>query len=457
MKISYLRPVLRWQSVLFTTLVLGCSGCEKGKDPAQPKSEASESARVGATGAPDGLPVPPGEEVSFDAALARVEQVRGLKKKDTVRGLLVKTHDLAQHVRLALAYERPEQVLQGTEQMLVGLGLVPPSFDFHATMLSLLEENLAGLYEPRLGLMMVRHDLAADTRQITLLHELVHALQDQYFDLDEIVVSRPDDSDRSSALSCLAEGDATSAMLDGVLPEGKTALDLPEGSIEAQFFAQAPQTKAPGLIIRSLYAPYLDGLKFVHQLRRRGGFEEVNRVFAEPPISTEQVLHLDKYDSREAPIAVDVPSAPDPSFKLVLHDIWGEQSLRLALEEWMEPELASQAAAGWGGDRIVSYQRANELAVAWDIVMDDEKQADELSAALSEVFGAQTKPEPDPRALAQPAPLCTSWGESGPAVAFARQGRHVLLVGGPYDRAQRAGDCGRTVGWLETLLGKLDP
>src|SRR5690606_21782205 len=104
-------------------------------------------------------------------------------------GLLVKRQDLVQHLRLALAYERPEQVLQGTEQMLVGLGLVPPSFDFHATMLSLLEENLAGLYEPRLGMMMVRHDLVAETRQITLLHELVHALQDQYFDLDEIVVS----------------------------------------------------------------------------------------------------------------------------------------------------------------------------------------------------------------------------------------------------------------------------
>lgn len=444
-------------NAIFVSLLIGCLGCEKGKDPAQATPESSRAERSDAgTASKGGLPVPPGEPVSFDAALARVEQVRGLKKKDIVRGLLVKSQDLAQHLRLALAYERPEQVLKGTEQMLVGLGLVEPDFDFHATMLSLLEENLAGLYEPRLGLMMVRQDLPAETQQITLLHELVHALQDQYFDLDEIVDSHPDDSDRSSALSCLAEGDATSSMLDGVLPEGNTALDLPEGSIEAQFFAQAPKTPAPALIIRSLYAPYLDGLKFVHELRRRGGFAEVNRVFKRPPVSTEQVLHLDKYDSQEAPIVVHVPPAPDPSFKLVLHDIWGEQSLRLALEENLDPEGASRAAAGWGGDRIVSYERATEFAVAWHVVMDDEAQAEELNVALSAAFKAKT--ESAGSALASStAPRCAVMNQEGPPVAFARRGRDLFLVGGPYDRTLKVGECAKTLGWLKTLLVSLAP
>ena len=401
--------------------------------------------------------MPPGTQVSFEEALSRVEAVRGLRKKAPVSGLLVAPSDLSAHLTRALAFERPEQVLKGTEQMLVGLGLTDPQFDFHSTMIALLEENLAGLYEPRLKLMMVRQDLPEETKQITLLHELVHALQDQYFDLDEIVTANPDDSDRSSALSCLAEGDATSAMLDGVLPDGKTALDLPEGSIEAQFFGQAPKTPAPDIIIRSLYAPYLDGLEFVHKLRKRGGFAEVNRAFLRPPESTEQILHLEKYDAHEPPRKVAVPPPPGPQYQLVLHDIWGEQSLRLALQEWTTSEAAEQAAAGWGGDRIVSYQKGKQLAVAWDVVMDSEAEAVELWSTLRSSRLVKA-PSAQPSAEAgQPELMCVQSGATRPLVALARQGRHVVWASGPFDRQTGRSTCAEAEGWMQTLLANLTP
>ncbi len=466
------------KSALLCAWLIGCNGCNKSTPHAEAPSPKEEKTPPKDDTAPKTLPTPPGEKVSFDEALSRVQQVRGLKKKAHVDGLRIAASDLEQHLKQTLSFERPPTVLRGTEQMLVGLGLVEPNFDFEATMISLLKENLAGLYEPRLKLMMVREGLPEETRRITLLHELVHALQDQYFDLDEIVTNHPDDSDKSSALSCLAEGDATSAMLDGVLPAGKTALDLPPGSIEAQFFSQPPQTQAPDLIIRSLYAPYLDGLNFVHALRRRGGFAEVNRVFSKPPISTEQVLHLDKYDEQEAPLEVEVPAPPPSSgveagahFKLVLHDVWGEQSLRLALEEWGSPEEARKAAAGWGGDRIVSYQRNSEIAVAWSLVMDTPQDAEELwqlvekkkaistgDTALDDAAQGDRAQDRAPLPEVEQTICLAPRGPTGPQLALTRSGARLIWASAPFDpQAQSGGSCAEARGWLSTLLVKNTP
>lgn len=441
--------IKRWFShaPLLCALCMGCNGCDKGRPTAKPTAnpidpEVTQTSRE----TPKKLVVPPGKPVTFDEALARVERVRGLTKKTKVDGLLIEKKELSAHLRRALAFERPDEVLLGTEVMMVGLGVVERGFDFEATMVSLLEENLAGLYEPRLELMMVREDLPEETKRITLLHELVHALQDQYFDLDEVVVANPDDTDKSSALSCLAEGDATSAMLDGVLPAGKTALDLPEGTVEAQFFAQAPQTKAPNLIIRSLYAPYLDGLTFVHQLRRRGGFAEVDRAFTRPPITTEQILHLDKYDQQEAPLSVAVPPPPGPGYESILHDIWGEQSLRLVLEEWMPMDRAALAAGGWGGDRIVAYRNGEQLAVAWDIAMDDEKEALELWRMLTADEAAATDV------------ACAKGGPAdAPGAAVGRRNNHIVFASAPFRRATGLAPCAEAQGWLRTLLVKITP
>jgi len=430
-------------------LFLGCNGCNKKASPAATAQSTESAPRESqATGAPATLPIPTGIEVSFEEALLRVEQVRGLKKKAPVRGLLVAEADLAEHLERALAFERPGQVLEGTEQMLVGLGLVERDFNLERTMIQLLHENLAGLYEPRLQLMMVRKDLPEATTHITLLHELVHALQDQYFDLDEVVSSHPDDTDKSSALSCLAEGDATSAMLDGVLPAGKTALDLPDATVEAQFFSQAPKTDAPPIIVRSLYAPYLDGFKFVQGLRRRGGFDAVNQAFTKPPLSTEHILHSEKYDAYEPPKEVPVPAPPGPQYALVLHDIWGEQSLRLTLEEWMPMEAAARAAAGWGGDRIVAYSHQGQLAIAWHIDMDSAAEAEELETAWLRAA---------PPAAAAEGPWRCWAAKNGLAQGLARRGSHVLIATGPAERRAGASHCADAQKWLDSLVASVTP
>lgn len=398
------------------------------------------------------LEAPPGEKISFREQFEHVAKLRKLEVKGEVSGLAVKAVDLVDHVERSLELQTPPEALKGTEGLLVGLAVVPIDFDFRATMLTLLGENLQGLYDPRLKMMLVRAEQTTQ-RNVTLAHELVHALQDQHFDLDEIVVFNDDDTDRSSALSCLAEGDATSTMFDAVLPGGQTALDLPPGFIREQFSSMenSPQKKAPDLIVRSLTAPYLDGVEFVHILRRRGGFEELNRVWQKPPISTEQVLHIEKYDSFEMPLEVALPPAPDPSWTLSFHDTWGEQSLRLLFAEWIPAPRAAEAAAGWGGDRIALYEQQDSQVVHWHIVADSEKDAREMFDAFSFRFTKEEQgssrtrcghPDPrDPRLL-----------------ALEISGKNLHIVSPTLKRSSgEVGSCAEAQGWLATWVGKSDP
>ena len=63
------------------------------------------------------------------------------------------------------------------------LGLVPDTLDLRAVLLSLYTEQVAGFYEPDSTALFVMDDQPASALQGLLIHELVHAVQDQTVDL----------------------------------------------------------------------------------------------------------------------------------------------------------------------------------------------------------------------------------------------------------------------------------
>jgi hypothetical protein len=410
---------------LLSLFLTGCGA--GGAPPASPASEEQQkNAPEKAQQKGAALPMPQGKEVSFEQELARVSEIRGLSAQGPLRGLEVGREELLAHVIRAVELEMPEKALIGTEAMLVGLGLVPADFDYHATMLELLSSKLAGLYDPHLKAMLIRAGLSPADRQMTLLHELVHALQDQHYDVMEVVEWAPDDTDRSGALSALAEGDATSAMFDGMMTEGKTALSLPPGFIQERMRADGDAPEGvPSIIHRSLKASYIDGLTFVHELRSRGGFTAVDAAWKRPPKTTEQILHLEKYDTGEEPLPVAVPAPPSKDFELILHDSWGEQNLRLVFEEWMSLDDASRAASGWGGDRIVAYRSPSVSLTVWQLRADDDVAAARYFSAFSEGYAE------DRVALDSKEQSCGRRTPGGPVTALLRSGRDVLVSGSP--------------------------
>ncbi|MBV9949593.1 MAG: hypothetical protein JOZ69_22320, partial [Myxococcales bacterium] len=199
--------------------------------------------------------------------LRRVERARGLDSKSSVPGVLLDRPALIARVRSHVSHELPPEAIRNEGLVLQLLGFVPTQFDYEAAEYRLLQEQLAGYYEPADRTMYMANDLSDEEADATLAHELVHALQDQRWNLEQRSKYRPGDGDRSEALSALAEGDATSAMFDTLIEreapgKGKTALDLPESVFSEQIrqsMNQGPAADAPAVMRASLAAPYIYG------------------------------------------------------------------------------------------------------------------------------------------------------------------------------------------------------
>ncbi len=462
------------RSVVGALVAAAASACGSAQPP--PPAIETVAAEPPVLEKPDsGAAAASGEPKSADEvvarALAEVAMRRQLRATGPVRGKSISRDDMVAHVREQIHAEIPQDVMDAQNELLFSIGVVPADFDYEASLLELMGTQLAGFYEPKDKTMYLAEDLVGMERTATLAHELVHALQDQHYDLGKRIKFRQDATDEQSAVHALAEGDATSAMLDEMLaPRGRTAFDLPDDVIGMETrggMELAPgSASVPGIIKRSVIAPYIDGVQFVHWGRRRGGWPAVDDIWKNPPTTTEQLLHPEKYLSHEPGQDVPVPLPPKggPS-KVIYRDIQGEESVRLLFEEWMPRRTAEEAAAGWGGDRVVVLREAGHVAMAWHVRYDDEAGAKRGLVAFAR--GVLRTTEQDPRApfvsrdaaqkkLRQDA-VCRQRAEAGP-FAVARRGRDLALVAGPYRRAgakaTSAASCAAALSWARAIIAK---
>ncbi|MGZ3456118.1 MAG: hypothetical protein ACXVEF_41315 [Polyangiales bacterium] len=336
------------------------------------------------------------------------QRARRLKHKEAVKLQVVDGQQLVQVVKSKVGDDIPKDIIRGEGRAYAALGLIPADYDYEAETYSLLEEQLAGLYIPEDKTMYLSKTVAGDELEATLGHELVHALQDQYFGIGDRIKFKPGESDRIAAIHALAEGDATSAMIDVLVLAGggdlgeKNATRLPDREPEELVAAEIAEkktsklAKSPRFLSVGLLAPYADGMRFVHGLRRNGGWKAVDAAWNRPPISTEQLLHLDKYEANEAPVNVDLPTgvALGAGFTKTYDDVFGEEEGRIAFGEWMDLKSSKKAAGGWGGDRVTLFEKGDQRAVSWKIVFDDTNEASEafglLAVGWSKRFGYAT-------------------------------------------------------------------
>src|SRR5262249_55271323 len=155
-----------------------------------------------------------------------------------------------------------------------------------------------------------------------------------HYDLGPRLAYRPAGNDAQSAVQALAEGDATSTMMDYLLASGgKTALSIPDGAfasqVEASIGAQSEWKDMPRVLQASLVGPCVGRVRFVHALRGSGGWAAVDAAWRSPPESTEQLLHPVKFEAHERPDDVAPPLPPSPrGWHLAFEDTFGEQGLR---------------------------------------------------------------------------------------------------------------------------------
>jgi hypothetical protein len=369
-----------------------------------------------------------------------VSHTRGLVAKKSVPGVTLDRNALLTRVKAHVDQEVPHDAIvdEGLVQQL--LGFIPTHFDYEAATYALFEAQLAGFYEPADGTMYMAADLDEGSAFATLAHELVHALQDQYWDLAPRSKYVPGQDDRASAFSALAEGDATSAMADVLIGQanaGATALDMPDELFAQQIIggmSGGPASTAPHVMRMALAAPYIDGTLFVHALRRKGGWHAVNRAWENPPETTEQVLHLQKWEANEPALSVPNPTfdALGAGWRVAESDTYGELGVRLALGEWLGATASATLASGWGGDRGVLVKKGDSYAFAWRVRYDDAKPKPSDAYATRAFSGLA--PAIEKLGAGHPkiagAFVCVDRNELGP-LAVLRRGRDLVIVGGP--------------------------
>lgn len=450
----------RVELLAFAGLLLAACGPAPAVSPASPSPPRETAAAAApAQPAPSAAPAgdgPTAEELAesrakVQAMVAKVAQARGLPVRREVASRVLDREQILARIREHVAKDIPPDVVEHQGEVLTALELVPAGYDFVEGAFKLIQGQIAGFYEPADQTMYLVDDLGDAEAEQTLAHELVHALQDQAYDLDRMIKYVPGDSDRITAAHALIEGDATSAMLDVVAGSAFNISDTTlRRLLSASMALSMDGITTPHILQATLTAPYADGFTFVQQRRQKGGWPAVDAAFGALPATTEQLLHADKFEAKEPAIPVPVPAvdALGSGFRAVLDDVMGEQGLRLMLEEWTTRARAVQAAAGWGGDRVVVARRdvqgptgPHEIAIGWRLVFDTSTDALEFSDALKARFGDACRERP---AL-------------GP-ITWKRKGAEVSLAAGPFERASVArgtkgtGSCATATAWVSALL-----
>jgi hypothetical protein len=400
-----------------------------------------------ATGADiqDPEPADPRLAQEIAAMLARVADVRQLEPKQPIDGERLARDVVAKLVMEKTEKELPRGVLEAQGEMLRGMGLIAADYDFVGGIYELIEDNLAGFYDQHVDKMFILDDLGEEAVAETLAHELVHALQDQHFNLTKMLDYSPGDSDRVTAGHALAEGDAMSAMFDLTMGDARkiSAKKLRIAMVASVAFSPSGN-KTPRVLQASLIAPYVDGFAFVQELRTRGGWQAVNDAYKSLPASTEQLLHVDKFLAKEAPVKVTVPTLPK-GFAQEDQDVLGEQGTRMVFEQWATNAAAAEAAAGWGGDRFAIGSKSlagggKAWASAWRIRFDDIGEANEAAKLMQ-------KKHPNG---------CRVRKDIGP-FAWRQRGLDLVIVAGPFAKAadgtlSTAANCVDAGIWVATLL-----
>lgn len=425
-------------------MLAACSAAPSPPPPPPPPALEAALADAGADGGEE--PAEATIEAKVKAMSIKVAAARGLPLKGSIACKVLDRAGMLARIRKHVEAEIPKEALVDQGDALAALELVPPEYDFIEGAYALVGGRIAGYYEPADKTMYLVADLEDAEADETLAHELVHALQDQSFDIAAKIKYVQGKSDAVAAAHALAEGDATSAMLDVSLGSAfQVSPSMFEKLLAMSTALSEVGRKTPGALRTSLEAPYTDGFAFVQNRRKMGGWPKVDEAWRALPTTTEQLLHPDKYDAREPAITVAAPTVRAlPGFRAASDDEMGEQSMRIVFGEWSSREDGERAASGWGGDRYVIARRdtgdRREIALGWRMVFDTPNDAAEAAALLKGRFGASCKERPG----------------LGP-LAWVRKKSAIALVAGPFSRegqkTKSAGTCALARAWLREIAG----
>jgi hypothetical protein len=337
-------------------------------------------------------------QAAIDAVIAVVPEVRDLPDASDVAYRIIDPTTFRVELEELFREEYSEEHLAAEEAAFKRLGLLEPDADLARLILSLYDSQVLAFYDPRTTTFTLIGpiDGIGPLEEIVVAHEYAHALQDATWGLEGQRIRDLSRSDALLAQQALVEGDATAAMFDWAEDE-LGPLELVQVAGEAMLQQDAGLlAQMPPILRRQLEFPYLEGWFFVNAIRADGGWDAVDAAWDAQPVSTEQILHPELYPA-ELPVEIELPDVAAS-----LGEGWVgayQQTLgEMQMGVWLDG--ADQAAAGWGGDRLVSLDGPDGAwAVIWQTDWDSAPDRDEFrsaaQAAMEDLPGAHLAVDAD--------------------------------------------------------------
>ncbi len=380
-----------------------------------------------------------------------VEELRGLHAQQPVEKVIITREELARKVEEDFLEDySPEEAAQDAVELWL-LGLTDRNFNMYEVQKAMLSEGIAGFYDDEEGKMYVVAEEFSPHARLTYAHEYTHALQDQTWDLDEGLGLKDEicenDTEYCAGVQALVEGDATVTeylwFWEKATEEERESIRRYYQTLDMPAWDQSPEFMQEDMLF-----PYTAGQDFVLALFQDGGWEAVNAAYDDPPVSTEQILHPERYPD-------DRPQNPTlPNVASLLGDEWeavteennlGEFWIYLTLAKseqraWrLDENEARRAAEGWGGDVYAVYHNPTTdqgvllQILAWDTSQDAEEFTQAFLRYAELRFGIPHEEAPD-RWIWEDTP----WG----TVIFARHGAqgHVWVIAPNRELAMRLFD-----------------
>ena len=305
--------------------------------------------------------------------------MRGLKLAGEPERELVSADEMREILAARLAEDSDEIAL--AQRLYALLGIIPPDADLGDILAGAFGDLTVGMYDPDSDTMrVVSEDADALTPQgeLTAAHEFTHALQYARLGLESLLDDAEGDSDRAAALMALVDGDALLTeylyYLNVFDDSQREAADLENADADLSAFFDAPV-----FIRRAIAFPYVEGRRFATILfLETNDFSAVDAAYSDPPASTEQIIHPEKYGvdyPREVSVSISDEALED-GWAVLERGVMGELFFRSMLEgEVGSAASADEAAAGWGGDAyalLESPDMGDALASAsvWDSLED---------------------------------------------------------------------------------------
>jgi hypothetical protein len=410
----------------------------------------------------------------FDTLCQEVETLTGKKFKQRVPTASQRIEDFMKRVNEKLDEYLPKEISRRQSLTLARIGLIPKDYDLRQAYADLLKSQAGAYYDyDSKKVYILMSELPEAVLEPVIIHELTHVIQDQYYDLKNLFTRLKEwDEDKGNALSFLTEGQATYTMtLYSVKQYGMDPTQLNPAQLKQVFQTLAGMDRAallaqnetlknafgdeakeivkaiddlkniPNYLFRTLNDPYLKGSYTIAQvLAQNGG--QLDKLFEEPPDSTEQVLHPEKrlLKQRDYPVELKLPELNEvlgKDWELLFTDVLGELGFRILFEDYLkEKTKIPKIATGWDGDRYVTYiqPKTQKVLLTWFTTWDTEEDARQFfegyQTLLKNKYPAGTSQEESA--------IIFNWELPNKEIATCEiKGKDVVLVESPKEMASQ--------------------